>query len=81
MEPKVFVGNLPFNITAEELTELMSEAGPVEDVYMVADRETGRPRGFAFVTFDSPETAQAAIEKFEGHEIEGRPLRINEARP
>jgi RNA recognition motif-containing protein len=81
MEEKVFVGNLPFSCSAEELSDLLSEVGPVSDVHLVTDRETGRPRGFAFVTFESADAAREAIEKFDGQDFGGRPLRINEARP
>ena len=61
------------------LQELLGEAGEIKDVYLPTDRVTGRPRGFAFVEFSSPEEAQQAIEKFNDHELGGRKLRINEA--
>ena len=79
MASKVFVGNLDFNTTREDLEALMSQAGQVKDVYLPTDRETRRPRGFAFVEYSSDEEAAAAIEKFNGHELGGRQLRVNAA--
>jgi len=76
---KVFVGNLNFNTTRDELQSLMSQVGQVRDVFLPNDRETGRPRGFAFVEFASDEDAAKAIEKFNGFEIGGRALRVNAA--
>jgi RNA recognition motif-containing protein len=79
MQPKVFVGNLNFDTTADELRELFSQAGRVVDVAVPPDRNTGRPRGFAFVEFATGEEASAAIERFDGQELAGRTLRVNEA--
>jgi len=76
---KVFVGNLNFNTTRDELQSLMSQVGQVRDVFLPNDRETGRPRGFAFVEFASDEDAAKAIEKFNGFELGGRALRVNAA--
>jgi len=76
---KVFVGNLNFNTTRDELQSLMSQVGEVRDVFLPNDRETGRPRGFAFVEFGSDEDAAKAIEKFNGFELGGRALRVNAA--
>lgn len=76
---KVFVGNLPFTTTQDELSKAFSEAGEITDVYIPTDRETGRPRGFAFVTFSSDEEAEDAIERFDGLELGGRQLRVNPA--
>lgn len=76
---KVFVGNLNFATTKDELATAFSEAGEVVDVHIPADRETGRPRGFAFVQFSTPEAAAEAISKFDGRELAGRPLRVSEA--
>jgi RNA recognition motif-containing protein len=76
---KVFVGNLSFETTRDELQALFSEAGEVRDVVLPTDRVSGRPRGFAFVELSSGEEAAAAIEKFEGYELGGRKLRVNEA--
>ena len=74
---KIFVGNLSFETSAEDLKELLSEMGEIKDVYAPKDRDTGRPRGFAFVEFDEESAATQAIEKFNGHELNGRQLRVN----
>jgi RNA recognition motif-containing protein len=76
---KVFVGNLEFSTTREEIETLFSEAGPVIDVFLPADRATGKPRGFAFVEYASDSEAAAAIERFDGYELGGRALRVNAA--
>lgn len=76
---KVFVGNLDFHTTKGELEELFGQAGSILDVFLPTDRATGRPRGFAFVEFATEEEAAAAIQRFEGHELGGRPLRVNAA--
>lgn len=81
MESKLYVGNMSYSTTEEELRTLFSEAGTVEQVDVIKDRETGRAKGFAFVTMGSPEAAKAAIEMYNGKEINGRPLTVNEARP
>ncbi|HUP48155.1 MAG TPA: RNA-binding protein [Thermoanaerobaculia bacterium] len=79
MSSKVFVGNLDFNATKSEVQALFAEAGEVRDVYLPTDRESGRPRGFAFVEFASEEQAAAAIQKFNGYQMGGRTLRVNAA--
>ena len=76
---KVFVGNLNFRTTSDQLATLFSEVGQVVEVFLPSDRNTGRPRGFAFVEYSNEAGAAAAIEKFDGHELDGRPLRVNEA--
>jgi RNA recognition motif-containing protein len=81
MGTKLYVGNLPFNTTENELQELFSQAGAVQEVTLMQDRFTGKSRGFAFVTMSSEEEAQNAISKLNGQSIEGRPLTVNEARP
>ena len=81
MGTKLYVGNLSFNTTENELQELFSQAGPVQEVTLMQDKFTGKSRGFAFVTMGSEEDAQSAISKFNGQTIEGRPLTVNEARP
>ena len=81
MGTKLYVGNLPFNTTENELQELFSQAGAVQEVTLMQDRFTGKSRGFAFVTMGSEEEAQNAISKFNGHTMEGRPMTVNEARP
>jgi RNA recognition motif-containing protein len=76
---KVFVGNLEFSTTKDQLETLFAEVGSVVDVFLPSDRATGRPRGFAFVEYNSEEEAQAAIKKFDGYELGGRSLRVNPA--
>jgi cold-inducible RNA-binding protein len=76
---KVFVGNLSFDVTKEELIEAFSAAGRVVDAKVPTDRETGRPRGFAFVEFESDDAARRCIEQLNGRDLKGRPLRVNEA--
>src|SRR6476469_2355489 len=79
MAAKVFVGNLDFNTTKAEVQNLFSQIGEIKDVFLPMDRESGRPRGFAFVEFASDEDAAKAIEKFNGYELSGRALRVNAA--
>ena len=81
MGTKLYVGNLSFNTTENELQELFSQAGAVQEVTLMQDKFTGKSRGFAFVTMGSDAEAQAAISKFNGQTVEGRPLTVNEARP
>jgi RNA recognition motif-containing protein len=76
---KVFVGNLSFDVTREELIEAFSAAGKVVDAKVPTDRETGRPRGFAFVEFENDEAAEKSITMMNGRDLKGRPLRVNEA--
>lgn len=78
---KLYVGNLPFATTAQELEALFAQAGSVSVVEIVFDKFTGRSRGFAFVTMGSPADAQQAVEKFNNYEIGGRKLGVNLARP
>jgi cold-inducible RNA-binding protein len=75
----VFVGNLSFDVSREELIEAFSAAGKVVDAKVPTDRETGRPRGFAFVEFEDDEAAQKSISLMNGKDLKGRPLRVNEA--
>ena len=81
MGTKLYVGNLPFNTTENELQELFAQAGAVQEVTLMQDRFTGKSRGFAFITMGSDEDAQNAISKLNGQTIEGRALTVNEARP
>ncbi len=81
MGTKLYVGNLSFNTTENELQELFSQAGTVQEVTLMQDKFTGKSRGFAFVTMGSEEDAQNAISKFNGQTVEGRALTVNEARP
>ena len=78
---KLYVGNLPFASTAQDLEALFGQVGTVSVVEIIFDKFTGRSRGFAFVTMANGEEAQQAVEKFHGHEIEGRALAVNIARP
>src|SRR5204862_7641376 len=81
MGTKLYVGNLPFSTTENELQELFSQAGAVQEVTLMQDRFTGKSRGFAFITMGSDEDAQNAISKLNGQAMEARPLTVNEARP
>lgn len=78
---KMYVGNLPFSATEDDLRDAFSQFGTVTDVAVVMDRETGRPRGFAFVTMDSKEAMDAAIKGLDGQDFGGRNMAVNEARP
>jgi len=79
MATRLYVGNLPFSATEEELRQVFGEHGTVEAVELVKDRETGRPRGFGFVQMDA-EGAANAIKKLDGQQMGGRALNVNEAR-
>src|SRR5207247_4495195 len=81
MNTKLFVGNLSFDVTENDLQDLFSPFGPVNEVNLMTDRSTGRSRGFAFVTMATPEGAQAAIAGMAGKNVKGRDLTVNEARP
>ena len=81
MATKLFVGNLSFNTTEGEVLDLFKQAGNVTACELITDKFTGKSRGFAFVTMSSNEEAQKAISKFNGHELDGRALRVNEAKP
>lgn len=78
---KLYVGNLPFASTAQDLEALFGEVGTVSVVEIIFDKFTGRSRGFAFVTMANGEEAQKAVDKFHGHQLEGRALAVNIARP
>jgi hypothetical protein len=79
MGQRLYVGNLPFSATADDVRATFEGVGEVSDVHVVTDRETGRARGFAFVTMGSDDAAQAAISQLNGAMLGGRPLRVNEA--
>jgi RNA recognition motif-containing protein len=81
MSMKLYVGNLAFSTSSQDLQELFAAAGTVESVSVVEDRETGRSRGFGFVEMSSNEEGTAAISMFDGKEIGGRALKVNEAKP
>jgi RNA recognition motif-containing protein len=76
---KVFVGNLSFDVTRDELMAAFAAVGKVVDAKLPTDRETGRPRGFAFVEFEDDDAAQKCIATMNGRDLKGRPLRVNEA--
>ena len=77
----IFVGNLSYQTTSEELQEAFSQYGNVERVSVVTDRDTGQPRGFAFVEMTDPQEAQRAMDALNGKDVNGRTLNVNEARP
>jgi hypothetical protein len=81
MSMKLYVGNLAFQTSSEDLQQLFSQAGTVESASVVEDRDTGRSRGFGFVEMSSKEEGEAAIAQFNGKEVNGRSLTVNEARP
>jgi len=81
MSVKLYVGNLPHQMTEEQLRDLFSEAGNVSSAKIITDRQTGQPRGFAFVEMETKLEAQKAISMLNGRNVEGRPLAVNEARP
>lgn len=81
MSTKLYLGNLSFDVTENELRDMLAEHGPVNEINVVMDRETGRPRGFAFATMNTEEGAKAAIEGLNGKDWKGRALTVNEARP
>ena len=81
MSKKLYVGNLAFQTTSQDLQELFAQAGTVESASVIEDRDTGRSKGFAFVEMSSDEEAAAAIDQFNGKELAGRMLKVNEARP
>ena len=81
MASKLYVGNLPYTITGDQLRDQFSQAGTVVDAVVISDRQTGRSKGFGFVEFEKEEDAQKAIEMFNGKDMEGRNLVVNEARP
>ena len=78
---KLYVGNLSFATSSQDLQDLFSQAGTVESASIVEDRETGRSRGFAFVEMATKEEGEAAISQFNGKEVGGRALKVNEAKP
>lgn len=81
MGKKLYVGNLSYNVTEQDLADLFAQAGTVESATVVSDKFSGQSRGFGFVEMSSEHEAQAAIEQFDGHELKGRAMKISEARP
>ena len=79
MGKRLYIGNLPFSVTEDELRELFGRHGAVVGVDLITERETGRPRGFGFVEMEDPAAADAAIESLDGSDLGGRNLKINEA--
>ena len=81
MNSKLYVGNMSFKTTEADLRDAFTKFGTVTDVYIASDRETGRPRGFAFVTMGTADEAKSAIDKMNGADLDGRALTVNEAKP
>lgn len=81
MGKKLYVGNLPFSVTDESLRQMFQQAGQVESAKIITDRDTGRAKGFGFVEMSTEQEAADAITKFNGSDVEGRSLTVNEARP
>ncbi len=81
MSMKLYVGNLSFDTSSNELQTLFAQAGTVESVSLIEDRETGRSRGFGFVEMQTKEEGAAAIQQFNGKDVGGRALKVNEAKP
>src|SRR5678809_286626 len=81
MSKKLYVGNLAFQTTTQDLEQLFAQAGSVQSAQIIEDRDTGRSKGFAFVEMSTDEEAASAIEQFNGKEVAGRMLKVNEARP
>ena len=81
MNSKLYVGNMSFKTSEADLRDAFGKFGAVTDVYIATDRETGRPRGFAFVTMGTADEAKVAIEKMNGLDLDGRQLTVNEAKP
>ncbi len=78
---KIYVGNLNFRTTEDEIRDLFGQHGQVDDVALITDRDTGRPRGFGFVEMTEDDAGRKAIEELNGKEVDGRALTVNEARP
>lgn len=81
MAKKLYVGNLPYTVKDADLNQLFTQAGAVESAVIINDKATGRSKGFGFVEMSADEDASKAIEMFDGQELEGRKLTVNEARP
>ncbi|MDO8492574.1 MAG: RNA-binding protein [bacterium] len=81
MAKKLYIGGLPYTTTADELKAFFAQAGAVEDATVISDKMTGRSRGFGFVTMPNDDEADQAISKFDGSDMGGRKIMVNEARP
>jgi cold-inducible RNA-binding protein len=81
MNKKLYVGNLPYKVTEQDLRTLFEQAGAVTDAAVITDRETGRSKGFGFVEMSTPEEASKAISQLNGHTMDNRQIQVSEARP
>jgi len=81
MAKKLYVGNLSYSVTQEQIRELFSQVGSPTEINLITDRDTGRPKGFGFVEMETEEQAQEAIRRFNGFSLDDRALTVNEARP
>lgn len=81
MSMKLYVGNLAFETSSNDLQTMFAQAGTVESVSLIEDRETGRSRGFGFVEMSTKEEGDAAVAQFNGKDVDGRTLKVNEAKP
>lgn len=81
MATKLYVGNLPYSVTGDQLGEMFAQAGKVVSAVVISDKYSGRSKGFGFVEMSTEEEAKKAIELFNGKDMEGRAMRVNEARP
>lgn len=81
MGTKLYVGNLSYDTTEDQIRTLFSQAGDIAEIAFIMDRDTGRPKGFGFVTMQTEEGAQEAIKRFNGQSVDNRALTVNEARP
>ena len=81
MSKKIYVGNLPFGVAKEELTELFSSYGEIEEAVVISDKYSGRSKGFGFVTFKDDASADKAVAEMNGKDVQGRELKVSEARP
>ncbi len=81
MSKRIYVGNLPFSATSQDVQELFEEYGTVSEVHLVTDRQTGQPRGFGFVEMEADDAADKAISALNNQDFQGRSLKVNEARP
>jgi len=76
---KIYIGNLPYNVTEQDVEDTFAQFGTIEDVVLIKDRATGRPKGFGFITFGSDKEAQEAL-KMDGQDFHGRPVKVNIAK-
>jgi cold-inducible RNA-binding protein len=81
MAKKLYVGNMSYSTTSDQLRELFAQAGEIAEITIITDRDTGRPKGFGFVEMATEEGAQEAIRRFNGYSLDNRTLTVNEARP